>query len=392
MPISRRGGVEPFHVMEVIKAAAARQRSHGDAIVLCVGQPSTGAPAAVRAAAIEALGRDTLGYTEALGTPAIREAIAEHYRATYGVDVPLESVAMVTGSSAGFTALFLAAFDVGDPVVVTRPGYPAYRNTLHALGCDVIELDCGPATRYQPTVAQLEALPVRPKGLIVASPANPTGTVIERDALAAIAAWCEAHDCLLISDEIYHGITYGVSTASAWEFGRASAVVGSFSKYYSMTGWRLGWVLMPEPLARPIELLLGNLNLCAPAPAQAAALDAFSPAAVAELDGHVARYADNRERLLGWLPRLGVRELAPPDGAFYVYADVRHLTDDSTRWCAEALAATGVALTPGVDFAPHVPGTDPSLDGRHYVRISFAGTAAEIDEGMARLATWIGSS
>ncbi|MCK0110563.1 pyridoxal phosphate-dependent aminotransferase [Ornithinimicrobium sp. F0845] len=374
---SSRSNVEPFHVMEVLAAAAERERTHGDAIFLCAGQPSTPAPRAVREAAVSALQGEVLGYTEATGILPLRQAIAEHHRDSYAVDVDPADVIVMTGSSGAFTTLFLAAFEAGDRVAMTRPGYPAYRNTLAALGCEVLELDCGPETRYQPTVAMLEALPEPPKGLIVASPANPTGTVIDADELAAIARWCEEAGCLLISDEIYHGVTYGRPVASAWQTSRESVVVGSVSKYFSMTGWRLGWAIVPEALRRPMEVLTGNLNICPPAISQHAALAAFTPEAQRELDGHVARYAENRDLLLRRLPELGLTSFAPPDGAFYAWCDISHLTDDSLRWCQDVLAATGVALTPGVDF--------DTVHGHQWVRLSFAGGTGEIDEALDRL-------
>ncbi|MFZ1285500.1 MAG: aminotransferase class I/II-fold pyridoxal phosphate-dependent enzyme [Candidatus Phosphoribacter sp.] len=396
MPRSHRGAVEPFHVMEVIKAASARSVSHGDVISLCAGQPSTPAPAPVRAAAVAALEGEVLGYTEATGIPELREAIAAHYARDYALAVDPEQIVVTTGSSAGFTALFLAAFDVGDTVAMSRPGYPAYRNTLAALGCSVVELDCGPASRYQPTVPMLDALAERsgpPAGLIVASPANPTGTILDASELAAIARWCDEHGTLLVSDEIYHGISFGPRCASAWETSRNAVVVGSLSKYFSMTGWRVGWLLLPAELVRPVELLVGNLNICPPAVSQVAGVAAFTPEARVELDGHVRRYAANRDLLLRRLPEIGVQRLAPPDGAFYLYIDVGHLTDDSTRWCQRVLAATGVALTPGVDFAPATQDAhaDPALDGRRFVRWCFAGTTHDMDEAMTRLAAYVGS-
>ena len=383
--LSQRGATPPFHVMELIKAAAERQVTHGDVISLCAGQPSTPAPAAVRRAAADALETGVLGYTEATGIRPLREAIAAYYADSYGLTIDPHQVVVTTGSSGGFTALFLAAFDVGDVVVMSRPGYPAYRNTLQALGCRVVELDCGAESRYQPTVAMLDALletlPEPPAGLVIASPSNPTGTIIDATELAAIAAWCDAHGTLLISDEIYHGVTFGRECPSAWEFSRSAVLVGSFSKYFSMTGWRVGWVILPPHLVRPVELLLGNLNICAPAISQVAALAAFSPEARAELDDHVRRYAVNRDLLLARLPDIGVDRLAPPDGAFYLYLDVSRHTDDSQRWCEEVLAATGVALTPGVDFDP--------VDGRRFVRLCFAGTAAELTTAMDRLAAFV---
>ena len=381
---SVRGQVEPFHVMEVIKAATARAASHGDVILLCAGQPSTPAPAPVLAAAASAIGSSVLGYTEAVGIRPLRAAIATHYASDYGLDVDADEVVVTTGSSGAFLALFLAAFDAGDTVAMARPGYPAYRNTLQAMGCRVLELDCGPQSRYQPTVAMLEALPEPPAGLVVASPANPTGTILDPDELAAIARWCAANDCLLVSDEIYHGISYGRECASAWQTSRESVVVGSFSKYFSMTGWRLGWMLLPSWLVRPVELLLGNLAICAPAVAQAAAVAAFTPQARAELDSHVQRYAANRAILLDRLTELGVTTFAPPDGAFYAYCDIGHLTSDSRAWCAEVLAATGVALTPGVDF--------DTARGSQFMRLSFAGSTADVGAAVDRLAAYICST
>jgi aspartate/methionine/tyrosine aminotransferase len=368
--------------MEVLKAAANRASSHGDVITLCAGQPSTPAPEPVLRAARAALSGEVLGYTEASGLLQCRQAVAEHHRSTYGVDVGPDDVVLTTGSSGGFTALLLAAFDAGDTVAMARPGYPAYRNTLQALGCRVLELDCADDTRFQPTLAMLEELPEPPAGLIIASPANPTGTVIDVDELAAIARWCAEHTTLLISDEIYHGISFGRACASAWQSDRSSVVVGSFSKYFSMTGWRLGWLLLPEPLRRPVELLLGNLNICPPTIAQVAAVAAFTPPARAELDGHVARYAANRELLLRRLPELGLTHLAPADGAFYAYCDIGHLTDDSTAWCAAVLAETGVALTPGVDF--------DTRSGNRFMRLSFAGATADIDRALDRLTGRLG--
>ncbi|WP_040156704.1 pyridoxal phosphate-dependent aminotransferase [Mobilicoccus massiliensis] len=392
--VSVRGRVEPFHVMEVLKAAGRRAATHGDVIALCVGQPSTPAPRVVRETAARALESEVLGYCDALGLPRLREAIAEHYRSTYGVALAPERVAVTTGSSGGFTAVFLAAFDVGDVVLMARPGYPAYRNTLSALGCRVVELDCGEQTRFQPTAEMLEEYAREhgaPAGLILASPANPTGTLVPATELEAIARWCDAHGTLLISDEIYHGITFDEPAHSAAEFSSNAVVVGSFSKYYSMTGWRVGWVVLPDELVRPVELLLGNLNICAPVISQVAALAAFSPEATAELDSHVSRYARNRDLVLRRLPEIGVSGLAPVDGAFYAYAHVAHLTDDSARWCEEVLDATGVAITPGIDFAPARSDHPSPLDGTRFVRISFAGTTDEIDEAFTRLARFVGS-
>ncbi|WP_280352986.1 pyridoxal phosphate-dependent aminotransferase [Nocardia abscessus] len=384
---SRRSTIPPFYVMDVWKAAAERARTHGDVLVLAAGQPSTPAPAPVLRATRLAIESELLGYTETFGILAIREAIAEHHRETYGYHVAPDDVVVTTGSSGAFSLIFLAAFDPGDTVVVARPGYPAYRNTLAALGCRVLELDCGAATRFQPTVAMLDALPEPPAGLVVASPANPTGTMIAPDELAAVARWCEEHGTLLISDEIYHGITYDSAgadnaTSSAWETSRESVVIGSVSKYFSMTGWRLGWMLVPSGLRPALQRLASNLTVCPPAISQYAALHAFGAEAKEELDGHVRRYAVNRRLLLDGLPKLGISDLAPADGAFYAYADIGHLTDDSRAWCADVLNHTGVALAPGVDF--------DTVNGHRTVRFSFAGATADIEAALLRLGHYLG--
>jgi aspartate/methionine/tyrosine aminotransferase len=388
--LSTRGQVEPFHVMEVLKAANARARTHGDVITMCAGQPSTPAPRPVREAARAALATDAPhGYVDALGIAELRQAIADHHERAHGIRVDPARVAVTTGSSAAFTAVFLAAFDAGDVVLMTRPGYPAYRNSLRALGCRAVELDCGPDVRFQPTLGMLlawvEEHGTPPAGLVIASPANPTGTVIDPGELEAIAQWCEAEGVLLVSDEIYHRITFGEPARTALEFTESAVVVGSTSKYFSMTGWRVGWAILPEHLVRPVELLLGNLNICAPSLAQVAAVEAFGEEARAELDDHVARYATNRAIVLDALPGMGVRTWAPADGAFYAYADIGHLTDDSLRWCFDVLDATGVAVTPGVDFAPDRPGAPGPLDGSRWFRLSFAGSTAEVTEAMSRL-------
>jgi len=376
---SRRSQIEPFHVMDVWAAAALRQRTHGDVVNLAAGQPSTPAPAPVLRAARQALDSQLLGYTVTLGIDELREAIARYHGERYGIDVSAADVVVTTGSSGGFPLLFLAAFDPGDTVAMSRPGYPAYRNTLTALGCEVLELDCGPDTRFQPTVAMLEALDQPPAGLIVASPANPTGTILAAEELAGLARWCEEHGTLLISDEIYHGISYGPTTSSAWETSREAVVMGSASKYFCMTGWRLGWMLLPERLQRPVSRLSGNLTICPPAISQYAGVAAFTPESTAELDSHVHRYRTNRDLLLEGLPGLGLGDLAPADGAFYAYANIAHLTDDSTAWCARLLAETGVALAPGVDF--------DTVHGGSTVRLSFAGATADVIEALERMGT-----
>ncbi|MBY6538096.1 pyridoxal phosphate-dependent aminotransferase [Rhodococcus sp. BP-349] len=376
---SARSRIEPFRVMDVFAAAARRQETHGDVVSLAAGQPSTRAPGPVLAAMRTALDDDVIGYSETLGTARLRSTIAMYLSRRSQVVVEAEDVVVTTGSSGAFTLLFLAAFDAGDTVVMARPGYPAYRNTLSALGCRVIELDCGEDVRFQPTVAMLDALPEPPKGLIVASPANPTGTIIDPGELAALARWCDAHGTLLISDEIYHGISYGdVECRSAREFSDGAVSIGSVSKYFSMTGWRLGWMVLPRSLTRAVQRLASNMTVCPPTVSQLAAIAAFTDESLAELDGHVRRYARNREELLGGLRDAGITRLAPADGAFYAYADIGHLTDDSFRWCADVLNETGVAVVPGADF--------DTVHGHHTVRFSFAGATEDITEALRRLA------
>ena len=375
--VAARANIPPFHVMDVLSAANARQRSHGDVVSLAAGQPSAAAPRAVLDKAAHTL-HHPLGYTEQLGIPELREAIAHHYDERYALEVTASDVVATTGSSGGFLLAFLAAFDAGDRVALARPGYPAYRNILKALGCEVVELPCGADTRFQPTVEMLEeAGPL--DGLIVASPANPTGTVMPAGELAAIAGWCADHDIQLVSDEIYHGISYGEDApASAWQFSREAIVVNSFSKYFAMTGWRLGWLLVPQRLFRAVDCLTGNFTICPPALSQHAATAAFQ---YAELDAHVDRYRVNRDLLISGLAKLGIDEVAPADGAFYVYADVTHLTTDTMAWCQRLLAETGLAIVPGIDF-------DPAL-GHRFVRFSFAGPTQDVETALERLGNWL---
>ncbi|HUQ58968.1 pyridoxal phosphate-dependent aminotransferase [Lentzea sp.] len=375
LTVAARADVPPFHVMDVLSAAARRQRTHGDVISLAAGQPSSPAPRPVREAAVRALGEQALGYTEQLGIPELRGAIAGHYERQYGLKVDADDVVVTTGSSGAFTLAFLAAFDAGDRVALARPGYPAYRNILKALGCEVVELPCGPDTRFQPTVEMLDP---GLKGVIVASPANPTGTVAH---VEPIARWCEDNGVQLISDEIYHGISYGEPLTCAWETSREAIVVNSFSKAFAMTGWRLGWMLLPERLRRAVDCLTGNFTLCPPALAQYAAVEAFHEDSYAETAEHLKRYKVNRDLLTAGLVDLGIDKLAPADGAFYVYADVRHLTDDSMAFCRKLLDDTGVAIVPGIDFDP--------VDGHHFVRMSFAGSTQDVEEALRRLKAWL---
>ncbi|MBV8535845.1 MAG: aminotransferase class I/II-fold pyridoxal phosphate-dependent enzyme [Alphaproteobacteria bacterium] len=370
--------------MDVLRAANARDaiaRTPDErSIHLEVGQPATSAPAAVIEAARQALADHRLGYTESLGIPELRARIARHYRDTYGVDVPAERVVVTSGSSGAFLLAFLGAFDAGERVALADPGYPAYRNMLRALDLEPVGIAAAPEAKFQPTPAALDrAAGSKPlDGLIVASPANPTGSMLSAADLAALAAWCGSRGVRLISDEIYHGIVYGEPAATALQFSPEAIVVNSFSKYYSMTGWRLGWMVLPQDLVRPVEVLAQNLFISPPALPQLAALAAFD--ATGELEANVARYRRNRDILLASLPEAGFERFAAPDGAFYLYADVAHLTNDSEAFCERMLAEAGVAATPGTDF-------DPSR-GSTYVRFCFAGTEAEMEEAARRLILW----
>jgi aspartate/methionine/tyrosine aminotransferase len=365
--------------MDVMRAANAREIARGDVVHLEVGQPSTAAPAGVLAAAERALRADKLGYTDSFGIPQLRRRIADHYRAWYGVDVPESRIMATTGSSGAFLLAFTAAFDVGDRVAIVEPGYPCYKNILSALGIVTVPLPGTRDTRFQPTIELLEKHGGKLDGLIVASPSNPTGTMLSKAELKTLADYCRARGIRLVSDEIYHGIAYGtVGQATAAAIDPGAIVINSFSKYFSMTGWRLGWMIVPEDLLRPMECLAQNFFISPPALSQHAALGAFD--CRDELEANVARYARNRAHLLAELPKAGFDRLAPSDGAFYIYAEIGHLTNDSQEFCRRMLDETGIATTPGVDF--------DQGRGSTTLRISFAGAEADMEEATRRLKAW----
>lgn len=380
MKIAKRGNVPPFIVMEMLAAANRRAAEGGDVLHLELGEPSTSAPGRVIAEAQRILGAGPLGYTESTGLPALRARIAQYYRDASGFELAPERIVITTGSSGGFVLAFLAAFDVGDRVALAVPGYPAYRNILVALGITPVLIETGLETRFQPTPAHLEALEAPIDGLIIASPSNPAGTVLSRNELQALAEYCAAHRIRLVSDEIYHGITYGAPATSALAVTDEAVVVNSFSKYFSMMGWRLGWMVLPDDLLRPVDRLSQNLFISPPTLSQRAALKIFD--CVDELEANVRRFAQNRAYLLEHLPKAGFDKLAPADGAFYLYADVRHLTNDSEDLCRRLLAETGVAITPGIDFDP--------ARGHNFVRFSYAGAQADMIEAARRLEAWRG--
>ncbi len=379
LKVSSRGMIPPFIVMDVMRAANERAASGKDVVHLEVGQPSTPAPRLVLEAAKQALDNQVLGYTDAFGIPPLREKISAYYQTRYGVSIGPEQIVVTTGSSGGFLLAFLSAFDVGDRIGLATPSYPAYQNILVALGLEVVEIPVGAESHFQPTPAVLEPYAADLDGLIVASPSNPTGSMINSAGMHVLAEWCDRREIRLISDEIYHGIAYGEPAETALVHTKDAFVVNSFSKYFSMTGWRLGWMVVPKNMLRSVECLAQNLFISPPSLSQAAVLAVFD--CFDELNENVARYAANRELLLNELPEAGLPNFAPSDGAFYIYADVSHLTNDSPDFCNRLLQDTGVAITPGVDF--------DRARGNAFVRLCFAGSTADIETAAARLKDWI---
>jgi aspartate/methionine/tyrosine aminotransferase len=381
---SRRAAVAPFMAMDVLRQARRLEQAGRQIIHMELGEPGAPAPLLVREAAVAALRDGRLGYGEAMGDAVLRERIARHYAEHYGVEVASDRVMVTTGSSGAFLLAFLAGFDAGARVGVVQPGYPAYANILEALGLSLAPIEVGPETRFAPTVELIEAAHRRERldGLLLMSPANPTGAMIAPAELEKICAFCEDAGVVLVSDEIYHRLEYEGRAETALRFSRGAIVVNSFSKYYAMTGWRLGWAIAPASLARPMERLQQSLAICAPTLSQRAALAAFD--AGEELESIKRGYARSRSLLLRQLPRIGLPLFAPPDGAFYIYADVSHLTTDSVRFCTDMLEEIGVAVTPGVDF--------DRARGASTLRISYAGPPEEVALGVERLSAWLSRS
>ncbi|HUF88276.1 MAG TPA: aminotransferase class I/II-fold pyridoxal phosphate-dependent enzyme [Thermohalobaculum sp.] len=383
MKISSRSRTAPFLAMDVLGEAQALEARGANVVHMELGEPAHGAPRAAREALAAAMARGApLGYTGGLGMAELRRAIAGLYRSRHGIGLDPERVVVTAGSSAGFVLAFLALFDAGERVAIADPGYPCYRNILGALGLEPVRLEAELASRYQPTPGLLEQAGGRVDGLLVASPANPTGTMLDRAALAALVAHCARHGIALISDEIYHGITYETPAVSALELTDEVFVINSFSKYYAMTGWRIGWMVLPERFVRPVQNLAQNLFICPSHASQVAALGALTPEGEAEVAGHLADYAENRATLLEALPRLGFTDISPADGAFYVYAGVGRLANDSREFCARLLAEARVATTPGLDFDP--------VRGGGTVRFSFAQAPERIAAGVERLSAFLG--
>ena len=381
LKVGRGAAVPPFMVMDVIAAANARQAQlgeRGSVIRMEVGQPGTGAPAGAVAAAMAALRAGLpMGYTESLGRASLRARIARHYREWYQAGVDPARIAVTVGASGAFPLAFLAAFDAGDRVAMASPFYPPYVNILTSLGMQPVLIEAGPQTRFQPTVAALERLRPRPHGLIIASPCNPAGTMLHPEELAAIGAWCAAEGVRLISDEIYHGLHHESPIATAANIPGA-VVINSFSKYFSMTGWRVGWMVLPEDLVRPVECLAQNHMISAPHIAQVAAEAAFDCGQ--ELDANVARYRRSRDVLRAALPAAGIDLATPAEGAFYLWADVSRRSNDSREFCARLLAEADIAASPGVDF--------DRTRGARYVRFSYCGPEADMAEAARRIAAW----
>lgn len=377
---SSRSAIDAFIVMDVMQAAAEKEATGARVIHMEVGQPGTSAPRAAREAVKRAIDSEPLGYTVALGIPALRERLSQHYKERYGLTIGAERIVVTNGSSAAFVLGFLALFDVGSKVGLASPGYPCYRHILTALGCQPVMLETGPDTRWMPTPAQIERLVSDRQidGLLIASPANPTGTMLEPERLKAIVEICSRARIPFVSDEIYHGLTYGLPAQSALKHSDDVVVINSFSKYFSMTGWRVGWMVLPPSLVRPVERLAQNLYISPPTVAQVAALGAFD--GIAELEANVRIYAANRKLLLEELPKAGIDQIVPADGAFYLYCDVSRFTSDSLAFAKAMLAETGVAATPGVDF--------DGARGQHFMRFSYSGTTADMAEAASRLQQW----
>jgi aspartate/methionine/tyrosine aminotransferase len=377
---SQRSRVDSFIVMDVMRAAAAEEAAGRSIIHMEVGQPATPAPRSALAAARLALDRDTLGYTLALGNEALRARIARLYADWYGVEVAPERIVITTGSSGAFVLAFLALFDAGEKIALPSPGYPCYRHILSALGHAPVILETGPQTQWMPTPEQVAAAAQSDaiKGLLIASPANPTGTMISHDRFAGLVQTAARHGVHFISDEIYHGLSYGQRAETALQHSQDAIVINSFSKYFSMTGWRIGWMVVPQPLLRVVERLAQNLYISPPAISQAAALAAFD--GIEELEANREVYARNRALLLEELPKAGFTSFAPPDGAFYLYCDVGGMTNDALAFARAMLEEAGVAATPGVDF--------DKARGHRYLRFSYAGSTDAMAEAARRLQRW----
>lgn len=364
--------IDPFRAISISRIAHELKAQGRSVIHMEFGQPSTGAPPKAIAEAHARLDSEAGGYWE---DPRLRERIAKLYADRYGVTVDPECVVLTAGASPALVVALSVLFQPGDRIATARPGYVAYRNTLKAMHMECIEIDCGPEVSYQMTAAALDAIEPAPEGLIIASPANPTGSLIPEAELKAIAEVCARKNIKLISDEIYHGLIYEGRAPTMLEFAPDATIVNSFSKYWSMPGWRLGWVILPAPLVEQTRARMGNMFLTPATLSQRAALVAMDCEDV--LESYVDVYRENRRLMLEALPELGLATIAPPDGAFYIYADISHLTDDSISFCEALLRETGVATAPGVDFDP--------INGNRFIRFSFAVSTEEVKDALNRI-------
>ena len=383
LKLSDRSFLPPFMVLEVMEEAATLESKGADILRLELGQPSSAAPKAASDALIKALSTPAShGYALPLGTDSLRRAIADHYRRFYGQDVKAEQVMVTVGSSVAFALTFLACFDPGARIAVSSPGYAAYPNLMAATGIEAVTLPARAEQNWLPQLADIKALDPKPDGILLASPSNPTGSVLSHDELSAIAHWCEENDVRFISDEIYHGITYGVEATTALEFSSSAIIINSFSKYFSMTGYRVGWLVLPPELVENFDKISQNLVISVPTLSQIAAEEAISnPAAIAELDSHVHRYRENRDILLNSLPPQFLGNCPFPKGGFYIYADTSGISDDSVELAQRLLHEAGVATTPGADFDEE--------EGHLAVRLSFAGSSEEMREAAQRITSWV---
>jgi aspartate/methionine/tyrosine aminotransferase len=378
---SKRSDVPPFIVMDVMAAAAQREAQGANIIHMEVGQPAAPAPATAIRAAQSALAHGRIGYTETLGIASLRARIARHYRDAYDLLLDPARVVVTTGSSGGFILAFLSLFESGDRVALANPGYPPYRHILSALGCEPVLIETSTETRWALSAKALLAAHQRKplKGIVIASPANPTGTMMDADALARLIAVAESEGIRVISDEIYHGLGYAFAAETAANVSDRAVVINSFSKYFCMTGWRVGWMIVPDVLVRSIECLQGNLAISVPTLAQVAAEAAFDGRKEMEAVKH--GYEENRRILMDGLPKAGLDKFLPVDGAFYLYADISSFSADSLDFAKRMLNEASVAATPGIDFDP--------VNGRHFLRFCYAGSAAEMHEAVARITNWL---
>ena len=379
LKLSKNSDISTFRVLDLLQQVNQRKAAGQDIISLAPGQPADGAPQAALDYGADLMRHGFMGYTEAIGMPQLRARISQWYRDYYDVDVPASRIVITIGASGAFLFTFMSMFDAGDKIALAAPGYPAYRNIMKSCNLVPVEIPTGPQTNYQPTISHLEELEEVPDGLLIASPSNPAGTLIPPEELAAICAWCQERGVRLIADELYHGVTFGEKADTVTRYTADAVAVNSFSKYFAMTGWRLGWMVVPGPAVERVKCLAESLFVAPPTLAQHVAYKTFDHTDI--LDGYVARYKTNLDILKEELPKAGIHRLSDTRGAFYLYADISNLTADTEVWARALLDGTGVAVTPGTDFDP--------VRGHQTIRISFAGSTAEVQEACNRIQTFV---